>query len=213
MSVYSLETALEIASAFQYVEALKDTAIKSYPHPSFSGISTQNERANTIRSIKTDKLRTLRTNISGNTDINLIKKSGPLTEEEKFHNNEILETCYQQVGSIIAIELVEDILYDSFRADKHKRPIHIPIHPVHAVAEEALKLHITKISELTGNFHKQIEENQLDYSRTPELMYDSKRLIGSLGNIALIHHVVPNGSGSYFHVNTLDQLSLLPLAI
>lgn len=119
---------------------------------------------------------------------------------------DIVNIGYEDVAYLLSLELADLLLTESM-SDAKERKIHIPsCHKMHQISRVHLLNHIKEMSNLTGNFHHTSPE--LDYSKAPELNPHPSCLIGSLGKVALIHHVTIPNVGSNLFITPYEQLAI-----
>lgn len=202
------EMAEVVSPAIQYIDSQISYAQDTFIAPSFKGIKGNKARRADIHRLGFSPLQELRADLSANLELisQSIDNSDSLFDDEINEKRNGLSIGYEQIGFILALELASGILNDTVKGDD-LRQIHLPGgHPVHIISKIHLLEHIKVISNLTGNYH--LEAPELDYSKKPELNPHPSCLIGSIGRIALIHHVPMRELGSYIHVTPLDQLAI-----
>lgn len=211
------EIAAIISPAEKYVETQIRYAQDTFVTPSFKGVQGNRARQADLKLCKFEPLEELRANLSANLEFisNSLdndqhpkdKDYAKLSDEELAEKRLGLSIGYEQIGFILSLEHASGILNDVLNSNETSiRQTHLPgVHPVHISSKIHLLEHIATMSELTGNFHLTLPE--LDYSKMPEINPHPSCLIGSLGQVALIHHVPKHEYGTYLHVTPVEQLA------
>ena len=202
----SQEKAEIISPAKKYLDEQAQYALDTFIAPSFKGIPGNKTRRSNLILCEFKPLEMLRADISAN--LELISNS---LDNDHFSENELVEKQqglsigYQQIGFILSVELISKIIKDRLHSDSVEKR-HIPSdHPVHKISKMHIVEHVKKISELTGNYHLNIDN--LQYSNVPELNPHPSCLLGSIGRVALIHHVPErNDYGSSLFITPVELL-------
>lgn len=200
------EKAEIIIPAQKYLDEQAQYALDTFKAPSFKGIPGNKVRRTSLVLCDFKPLEILRADISANLEIVSnsldIKK---LSENEISKMNSDLLVGYKQIGFILSVELLSKVVKDRLNSDEYEKR-HIPDgHEVHKISKVHILEHVKNISNLTGNYHLDIDN--LQYANVPELNPHPSCLIGSIGRVVLIHHVPEISSyGSSLFITPVDLL-------
>lgn len=205
----SQEKAEIISPAQQYLDEQAQYALDTFKAPSLKGVPGVNARRSNLLLCDFKPLEKLRADISANLELIsnslTVNKIKMLSENEIIEKQEGLSNGHKQIGFILSVELISKIVKDRIYSDLVEKR-HIPTdHPVHKISKMHIFEHVKKISELTGDYHLSIDN--LQYSNVPELNPHPSCLIGSIGRVALIHHVPErNDYGSSLFITPVELL-------
>jgi len=182
------EIAEIISPAQNYLNSQAQYALDTFITPSFKGIPGNRVRKSNLEKCEFKPLEKLRADISANLEIiSNTLDTERLSQDEIDEKSQGLSIGYEQIGFILSVELMSKVIKDILFDDKYQKR-HLPSgHAVHIISKLQIVEHVKNISDITGNYHLNMEDIQ--YDKVPELNSHPSCLIGSIGRVALIHHI------------------------
>ena len=200
------EKAEIIIPAQKYIDNQVQYALDTFKAPSFKGVFGSRKRKTDLLLCNFKPLEKLRADISASLElVSHALETKEFSESEISEKNQTLSIGYEQIGFIMSVELISKIIKNTLVSDVVEKR-HLPGgHPVHLISKTHIVDHVKKISELTGNYHTTVHD--LQYSNVSEINPHPSCLIGSIGRIALIHHVPErNESGTSLVITPVELL-------